>query len=222
QDLVDAVADGMAALDATDEQDPSRAARLNNLGNSTRYLAEATGDDYLWDEAGRLCAEAVSSSAPLDPARALYQVSYAQAVREGPEAAAGLAAALGQRTAAPAVRVRAGRQLGRLHAARGRWAEAGTAFGETVECLRLLAPRHLSWDDQEHHLGRIPGLGSDAAAAALSAGRPERAVELLENSRGVVLSYLLDVEEQQLRTVAPDLAESLLRVRAAMNAGRNR
>jgi hypothetical protein len=124
--------------------------------------------------------------------------------------------------AAPAVRVRAGRQLGQVRAARGRWADADMAFGDTVACLRLLAPRHLSWDDQEHHLVGVRGLASDAAAAALSAGHGDRAIELLEQSRGVVLSYQLDVEGQQLRAVAPDLAQRLLQVRAAMNAGRNR
>lgn len=230
QDLVDAVAEGMDALAATDEQDPSWTARLNNLGNSTRYLAAATGDDYLWEEARTLCAQAVSSSAALAPDRALCQVSYAQALVENPdpepdaesEAAANLAAALAQRTAAPVVRVRAGRQLGQLHAVHGRWPEAAAAFADTVRCLRLMAPRYLSWDDQEHHLVRAGGLGADAAAAALFVGSRESAVEMLEESRGVVLSYQLDVEAQRLRAVAPHLADELLRVRAVMNVERNR
>jgi len=58
-----------------------------------------------------------------------------------------------------------------------------------------------------------------AASAAIAAGRPARAVELLEQARGVLLSELLEVRGglAELRLHAPELAEQLTHLREELD-----
>ena len=67
---------------------------------------------------------------------------------------------------------------------------AGFAAG--AELLGLVAPRSLARGDQEHLLEELGGLGADAAACCVHAGLADRAVELFEQGRGVLLGQALD------------------------------
>jgi hypothetical protein len=70
-------------------------------------------------------------------------------------------------------------------------------------------------------LDEFRGLGGDAAAAAIAAGQPERALELLEAARAVIWSQQLDTRTDlsTLRDVAPALADELDQARAALDHG---
>lgn len=90
-----------------------------------------------------------------------------------------------------------------------------------VELLAQVAPRAQVRADREHSLGRMVFLASQAAAAAVAAGRPERAVELLEQTRGVLVAERLDAFSTDLTSLArqsPELAEEFGSLRARIDA----
>ncbi len=59
---------------------------------------------------------------------------------------------------------------------------------EVVRLLPMTASRGLRRLDREHALKAFTGAASQAAAAAVSAGQPVRAVELFEHARGFLLA----------------------------------
>ena len=94
--------------------------------------------------------------------------------------------------ASPRVRAVAARGWGRAAAGGRRWQEAVAGFAAAAELLGLVAPRSLTRADQEHLLEELGGLGADAAACCVHAGLADRAVELFEQGRGVLLGQALD------------------------------
>ncbi|MEZ0094084.1 CHAT domain-containing protein [Streptacidiphilus sp. EB129] len=118
--------------------------------------------------------------------------------------------------APPRERVRAYRTLARLLSRTAGRAEAGAdgragadadeaartaasdrsaalaAIEAAVELLPSLAARQLSRGDREYETGLLSGLPAQAAAAAVDAGQPARAVELLEQTRGILVADALD------------------------------
>ena len=90
-------------------------------------------------------------------------------------------------------------------------------------CSPRLAPRRFARADREHGLGKIAGLGAQAAAAAVSAGKPGRAVELLEQTRGLLLADVFETHSDlaELRATAPGLAEEFERVRDALDSAQD-
>ena len=94
--------------------------------------------------------------------------------------------------ASPRVRAVAARGWGRAAAGGRRWQEAVAGFAAGAELLGLVAPRSLTRGDQEHLLEELGGLGADAAACCVHAGLADRAVELFEQGRGVLLGQALD------------------------------
>lgn len=138
------------------------------------------------------------------------------ALTEAREAFADVAASP---TASIAVRITGGRGLGNAAMLAGESEAALAAFEAAVELVPQMAPRALSRPDREHGLGQLAGLASEVAAAAVAAGRPERAVELLEQTRGLLLGEAIDARSDQteLHRAAPALADEFddLRERAA-------
>ncbi|MEU8232255.1 CHAT domain-containing protein [Actinoplanes sp. NPDC048967] len=97
--------------------------------------------------------------------------------------------------------------------------EAALAMAELgVSLLPRIAPRLLRFDDRVHHAVTMAGLASTAAAAAIRSGRPARAVELLEQARGITLGGLLDLRGDlaELRARVPLLAAELDELTRAM------
>lgn len=99
------------------------------------------------------------------------------------------------------------------------WAQAMEGMATAVDLLPLLARRGLDRAQRDRLLADCAGLAQDAAAAALAAGRPEQAVELLERGRSVLWSQLLEqnTELDALRVAAPALAARLDQVRSALD-----
>lgn len=122
--------------------------------------------------------------------------------------------------AAADVRLRAARTYGEASAASGRDSDALEGYAHAVDLLGQVAPRGLARTAQEERLGLTFGLASDAAAMALRAGDPDRALALLEQGRGVLLSQQLDARSDlsRLRDLDPALAAEFERVRDALSA----
>ena len=127
--------------------------------------------------------------------------------------------ALRMTSASLVVRIRCGRRLARLELRNGTKQAALAAIEEVAELYNVLAPGSLERADREHRLGLFNGLPGLAAAAALAAGRPERAVELLERTRGILVTEALGLrngEHARLQSALPDLAARLDDARAAL------
>ena len=119
-------------------------------------------------------------------------------------------------------RVFAARSAGGLAARENRWDDAVAAYTLAIELLPLIAWGGLERADQQRDLFGFAGLAGEAAAVALSAGRPETAVELLEQGRAVLWTRVLqtrgDPAYGSLDGLAPELVAELTSVRAAMQA----
>jgi tetratricopeptide (TPR) repeat protein len=123
-------------------------------------------------------------------------------------------------SAATLVRIRAGREQARLELATAQApAAALEAIERVVELIERAAPASLVRVDREHRVALLDGLPAQAAAVALAAGRPERAVELLERTRGVLVAETLGLRDgalDRLRVEHPELARKLDEARRAL------
>ncbi|MGW1779341.1 CHAT domain-containing protein [Streptomyces sp. NPDC002143] len=212
-----------------------RAAVLANLGNSLRLHFERSGDPASLEEAiavGRTAVDgtaedhhfrahcelnlALSLSLSLSPSihggrRPLVSAKNGRQVdgRQVEEALGLLETAACRDSAPTAVRLSAAREWGELAMAIGRPERAARGFALGVELLPRLAARGLLRSDATRWMTEYSRLASDAAACALAAGLPDRAVEVLEMGRGVLLAQALEsrTDLTELRARAPDLAD---------------
>ncbi|CCH32593.1 hypothetical protein BN6_53300 [Saccharothrix espanaensis DSM 44229] len=117
-------------------------------------------------------------------------------------------------------RVAAARGLGEVELAAGDPAAAVSAYEDAVAVLPSLAPRRLLRADREFGLGHASGLAADAAAAAVTAGRPDRAVELLEQARVLLHAEKIDAlgDLRRLEQLEPRLHSEFHRVRDELDA----
>jgi tetratricopeptide (TPR) repeat protein len=127
--------------------------------------------------------------------------------------------AAGQPAGPPGTRLWAAIAWGRWALAAGDARQALAGYEQAIELLPVIAPRNLARGDAEHALSQRSGLASDAAAAAIAAGAPERAVVLLEQGRGILLAQDLEARDDvaELRDHAPDVAARFLELRAALS-----
>ncbi|WNI21320.1 CHAT domain-containing protein [Streptomyces sp. ITFR-16] len=240
-DLDRAVKLGREALESTAPGEALYATSLSNLGLALR-TRDAMGADGTGprtpadlDEAIGLSERALATVPADAPERAVFQVVAALALRDrarydtdrAPEGSG--AGRLGQaldaaREAAEHVRadvptrLRAGLLWSDIAASAGRYGDATAAFETVIALLPRLAGRELRRADQEDRLGRYTGIAADAAACALAEGATERAVALLEQGRGVLLSRELDLRAdiRELRARDPRLASAFEELRAAL------
>jgi tetratricopeptide (TPR) repeat protein len=173
------------AVAAVPAEHPHRVEHLAQLGSALRRKAERSG----------VTAQALDRAAARD-------------------AIAASKSAAGISTAPATVRALAARDWGQVAAQMGDAAEAVNGLSAAVDLLDRVAWRGLQRRDQERNLGRFAALACDAAAWAIEAGQPERAVELLEQGRGVLLAQSADQRARQydLRRASPDLASRLASV----------
>ena len=206
---------GLTAPDA-----PELGSRLTNLSAALVMLASITGHESTWAAAVRAAGDAVEVTPAGHPMLASRTFNHGLLLmRDGDRA--DLQAALpvletaaGFPGAVPLIRFRAHRRLGYVAAGLEEWGRAADALGAAVRLLPMLAPRNLRRRDAEHQLTELQGVHLDAAAAALHAKDPQRALVLLEQGRGVLLSYALDARTEltDLRDAHPGLADEFERV----------
>jgi tetratricopeptide (TPR) repeat protein len=122
-------------------------------------------------------------------------------------------------TVAAPVRAAAARDASALAARAGHErVSLGFAF-DAVNLLPLLAWRGLRWRSRAGRLARLPALATDGASAAMRCARPEEAVILAEQGRGVLWGQLLDLRGDlgTLASLAPALAARLTEIRGELD-----
>jgi hypothetical protein len=89
-----------------------------------------------------------------------------------------------------------------------------------IALLPRFASRELIRMDRESRVSELSSLAGLVAAAAVTAGHPERAVELLEQARGMLVAESIDSrggDVGRLRSLQPALAEELARLRRRLD-----
>jgi hypothetical protein len=228
-DLDRAIATSQRAVDATPADHPGRPLYLSNLGNVLRTRFERTERQADLDQAIGRHSEAVEATPADHPDRALRLVNLGIALRTrfeliGQEADLGQAVEVfgegaGVLTASPGRRVAAARGWGECALLAGDPGSAVEGYAAAIELLPLVAWHGLDQATREHHLREWAGLASDAAAAAVAAGQPTRAVELLEAGRSMLWTQALHLRQDlaALQERAPGLAAQLEASRTVLN-----
>jgi tetratricopeptide (TPR) repeat protein len=218
------------------EERSERAGQLSNLGIALQELSEATGDGAPLAEAADLFRAAVGTVGDDHAELATYLVNLGNVLQKEeeertpavtPDERAKLAEAIACYSRAAGItgatahtRVYANRQVTRLAARAGSGAAALAAAEAAAALLPQIGSRSLPRRDRERQIGGIARLPGDAAAAAISAGRPDRAVELLEQTRGLLAADTLLVragqDELRANPAGAALAGELERLRQRM------
>ena len=203
-----------AAVAGTPEDHPDRASRLSNLGGTLRVLFGHTGQQEALIEAVAVGRQAVDAASEDHPSCAMYLTNLGHALQT-------LFAHTGQRDAlaearhtyrdaasstqgSMIARITAYRQLALLAQLAGDVQDGLRCAEAAIDLVEVLAPGSLARADREHQLGRLANLAGEAAAAALNAGQPTRAVELLERTRGILAADTLGLRGDDLTRLHAD------------------
>jgi CHAT domain len=207
------------ALAEASSAHPDRPVVLCMLGAALHLKSRHTAEFGELDEAIGLARTALDSVADDHPRRGTILRTLAEMYQTrhqhlGDRAALSMAiglfrAAAADPTSSMGGRMAAARRWGEIAAAAGRTGLALDGFATAVELLPLLAARSLHRYDSEYWLGQCGGLASDAAALALEMNAPDRAVELLELGRTVLIAQALEIRTDlsALRDRDPGLAD---------------
>ncbi|GAA0388274.1 CHAT domain-containing protein [Acrocarpospora corrugata] len=229
-DLDEAILLGRQGL-ALETPLPDRPAAIAGLGFALLQRHSHTGDEGDLAESIDLLRAALRVCPPEHPVRARLHLmsglalharfTVTRAPHDLREAVSAWRQAAGIATGDVTTRLRAART----------WAFAATeeadaelavdAYAAAVGLLPLLAWPGLDRGIREERLSQGHGLASEAAAWAIMAGRPDRALELLEQGRTVLWAQDLRVRADlsALREAEPDLAARLDHVRARLDGG---
>ncbi|MGW4466310.1 CHAT domain-containing protein [Micromonospora sp. NPDC004704] len=217
------------AVEGSSHDDPRLAIHRSNLANMVLVQARLSRDPAGVEEAVRIGRVALSGLSPGNPdrARALGVLATAYRVRsmftgaaEDLDSAVGLwRAAVGSRIGPIEVKMGAATAWAAAATEVGNAELALEAYSVAVGLLPVLAWRGLDRSVQEQRLAKTAGLGADAAAWALTAGQPRRAVELLEHGRQVLWSQAVQTRSDlsALAAAAPELAARLDETRRALD-----
>jgi hypothetical protein len=225
-----AVDSGKEALSVMPRSRPDRARFLGNLGAALHTLFERTGDPALLDDALDHTRQAIDALPPGHAERGMYANNLGNFLRAHPDRAgspAPLADAYAAYTeacentaATPRIRIAAYRNRAGLDIEAARPGAALESLEQAIELIQSLAPRSLRFADREHVLGQLSGLAGECCTAALAAGRPEYAVELLEQTRGLLAADRVEgasSELARLRVAHPHLADEVDQLRDRMD-----
>jgi hypothetical protein len=228
-DLDKAIRVGREAVDGTPVDHPHRPRYLSNLGIALVIRCERTGQPADLDEAIITFRDAVDGTPVDHPHRPRYLSNLGSALvircertsqpADLDEAITTFRDAVQVTSASPTERMRAGLGWGRAAIEAGWISSAAEGFASAVGLLPLLAWHGLPRATREQHLAEWSGLAADAAACAIRAGRPERAVELLEAGRSVLWAQTLNLRMDltELAQRAPDLATRLEQIRTLLD-----
>ncbi|MER5601098.1 CHAT domain-containing tetratricopeptide repeat protein [Streptomyces sp. NPDC002265] len=215
-----------AAAETEADDHPNRPMYLNNLATALQDLCERTGQLEKLDEGIEFLREAAQTAHHDDPIGSTILLNLGTAlessfartrrttVRE--EALDCYRHAADSATGLTINRIEAYRRLARMATDPQDAQEGLNAMESAIDLVATLAPGTLIRADREHQLGQVSQLASEAAAAALNAGRPDRAVELLERARGILAAETLATrssEAARLREQHPHLADELDQLR---------
>ncbi|MEU6515535.1 CHAT domain-containing protein [Streptomyces sp. NPDC046978] len=215
----------LRAVEQTSPHHPDLGGRLRGLSSlsySLYRLHDRRGDA---DRALELSERAVRVTAPRHPQRADAVLLLAFLLAElGGAAETDRAVTLWEGlvtdpSVPPSSRASAAAYAARARCRRGAWDAAVKLYAQALDILPSLVSPAQDTRAQEELLTLWSGLAGEAASCAVAAGDPDRAVELLEQGRGVLWSQLLDsrTELGALQVVEADLAERLTVVERELN-----
>ncbi len=229
-DLDEAVRAGDAAAAALPDGDPHRWMALSNAGLAHRLRAELTGggDDLRTAiELGRSSVTAAGASQAALP-NCLINLSRALDVRwqrhrdaaDLREAVAGFRTVAELAGASRQARLSAAVSWAACATAVADWPAAADAYETAVDLMELVVWHGLPRAAREDQLARLPGLASNAAASALAAGDPPRALAVLERGRSVLWTQQLRLRSSfdQVRDAAPELHRKLAELAGQLGA----
>jgi tetratricopeptide (TPR) repeat protein len=214
------------AVEQAGPHHPDLGRYLRGLSDTSYSRYRAFGHENDANQAIELCERAVRVIPPHHPehARAVLQLARFLADLDGSASADRVLSLwrglVSQRSTEPSVRAAAAGYAARALVRRGEWGAATEQYSQALEILPSLVSPAQDRTAQEDLLTRWGGLSAEAASCAIAAGDPERALELLEQGRGVLWSQLLDsrTELSALAAVDSDLADRLTRVERELNA----
>jgi tetratricopeptide (TPR) repeat protein len=197
-----------------DSGDPlTRSVLLSNLAASLHNRFIHTGNDADLDEAIPLVRSAIDLTPPHDPAKGRHLANLSNVLlcrhdRDGTdadldEALEALRAVVFSPTATPKLRVTAALVWAGTAERRSDADAALAALHSAVDLLQVVAWHGLDRVSRESALDEVRGLARQAAAAAVRLGRPEHAVEMLEQGTSVLWGQSL-----RLRSDLSELAET--------------
>ncbi|MEV8442637.1 CHAT domain-containing protein [Actinosynnema sp. NPDC051121] len=196
--------------------DRRRGGHLDDLASALWLRHLATGSTTDRDEALRSHREAMTypaarSSAALNLARRLPADHVEEILELCREVVADRSATTSDRASAAA-------RWAETAADHAMWNTALNGYTAAVDLLGPATTHGLDRAVRERHLARWSGLASEAASCALHAGDPDRALELLEQARGVIWAQLLDTSEglTALRAADPQAADRLAELDTAL------
>ena len=225
-DLDEAIRVRREAINTTPVHDLQRVTDLFKLGRQvdSRYsITQAIAD---LEELIRIMREAVEQTSQDYPDRAGFLNSLGNALGDKysrigatadlKEAILCHQLALRQLNSPTMTRIVASREVLEYCAIISDWQQAYEAADIGVHLIPTLMSQSLGISDKQFMLGQMNGLASNAAAAALHAGRGALvALNFLEQGRGVVAASLEDMrtETLHLQERYPELAERMIRLR---------
>lgn len=192
--------------------------------------ARARRDPSLLDQAVATARQAVESTRPGDARRAEWLWSLGLILQQrhrvtgnGADQAATLACwreAARDPYGGPDMVTRCAVHAGRLAVQRGDIDGSVADYGLAVRHLPTVAWHGMRTKVRSDTLRRWSGLASEAAGAAIAAGQPATAVELLEQSRSVLWTQALNLRSDlgELARSQPALAERLTALRSQLDA----
>jgi tetratricopeptide (TPR) repeat protein len=228
-DLHESVRKGRESVDILPASHPDRGPTSSNLGAALTVRYQQTGRPDDLKAAIAAYREAIDATSPDQPNRAMMLGNLGDSLVAGFEQTgdrANLTAAIEAKREAAAVtgaqpwmRAGAARGWGWAAGVLEDWPDAVRGFEKAADLLGLIAPRSLDRSDQEHLLEGLDGMAGQAAACCVRAGQPDRAIELLEQARGILLSQALDTRTDlaELTDHHRDLADRFVRLRDALD-----
>jgi tetratricopeptide (TPR) repeat protein len=228
--LEEAVDAARAAVLATAAAPAFRPVRLTGLSQVLLALFKLGGDAQTLREAINTSRDAVRDSPESDPRRVHHLAILGDALlrqhrHDGDmNALRGASEVLSEAarlsTGTVQDRIKAGMMWGSAAMLQADATQALQAYEHTIDLVLQRVGPSLARSDREYGLQESAGLPSDAAAAAIAAGNPGRAVELLEHGRGVLLGEALHFRTDMsgLEADAPDLADEFRRIGQELDA----
>jgi tetratricopeptide (TPR) repeat protein len=190
---------------------------LSHLGGVLNDLFAHGGDQAYLEESMGALRLAATSAPPDHPQRAacLYNLAAALVIRFSETRDVAVLSELRQicRTvarmgaASAPMQVQAAATWGWAAMLADDGADALAGYETAISVLPRAAPSRVSDQDRERSLRDLGGLAGEAASVAIHQGKAERAVELLEHGRGLLLADAIAQREipGELIRLAPDL-----------------
>ncbi|KAL4746056.1 CHAT domain-containing protein [Aspergillus terricola var. indicus] len=225
QDLADAILNADLAVAATPDDHSDRAGRINNLSNRLLSRYEHTGNLQDLEAAIANANLAVAAAPDNYPYQAIYLSNLSLCLSSRYERTGNsqdldtalqcLIKSANSPNAVPLRRIFSARRAIRILRQRNQWDDASVLAENAVRLLPLVCARYLARDDQQHAIIQTAGLASDACSIFLQLRQPEKALQMLEFGRGLILGYLIDSRSDvdQLQNDHPALAKEYDRLR---------